>query len=141
MKEIEGKQQTFEKLWIDDVCLLDKFEKEISINRQFLSEYKTIISYMNFVARGYTLSDSKFREIKGNSPFLKQYEFKSKHLRIYAIKNDNGKIIVFGGYKKIQQTDIKRLNKIAAEYVFQKKQAHLKHWKIIYGKDRFTKKL
>lgn len=116
IKAIQGKQ-TFEKLTIDGVCLLDEFEAEIKSNPQFQSEYKTILAYMNFAAEGTTLPQKKFREIKGGNIKTKRYEFKSKHLRIYAFHNPNGKIVVLGGYKPTQDKDIKQLNAIVKEYI------------------------
>lgn len=116
MEEIKGVLQTFDKLVVDNICLLDKFESEIKENKQYVSEYQHILLYMNSVANGQSLPESKFREIKGKNNILKRYEFKSKHLRVYAFKNKNGKIIVIGGYKNTQKLDIAKLNKLAHEF-------------------------
>ena len=40
MKEVKGSMQTFEKLYVDTVCFIDEFEKEIKDNPQYSSEYK-----------------------------------------------------------------------------------------------------
>ena len=117
MEEVSGKQQTFEKLSIDGTCLLDLFEIEIKPNKQLYSEYKTILAYMSLMANGLSLPQAKFREIKGGNLPRKQYEFKSKHLRIYALDNNQGKLIILGGYKTSQEKDIKQLNIIAKEYI------------------------
>jgi len=113
---IRGKQ-SFEKLVIDDVCLLDEFEKEINSNSQHKSEYTTILTYMNLVANGISLPNTKFREIKGSKIKHKRYEFKKGQLRIYAFNKPNGKIVVMGGYKKDQEKDISKLNTIVKEYI------------------------
>lgn len=116
LEAIRGKQ-TFEKLSIDGVCLLDEFEVEIKSNAQLYAEYKTIFAYMNFVAEGKSLPKTRFREIKGEKIQTKRYEFKSKHLRIYAFHKPNGKVVVLGGYKHTQDNDIKKLNAIVKEYI------------------------
>ena len=93
LEAIHGKQ-IFEKLFVDGVCLLDEFEAEIITNPQLCSEFKTIFAYMDFVAEGKNLPNTKFREIKGGNIKTKRYEFKSKHIRIYAFNKPNGKIVV-----------------------------------------------
>jgi hypothetical protein len=65
IEAVKGKQ-VFEKLLVDNVCLLDEFEKEIQDNPQYSSELKTLYAYMNFVANGSSLPLTKFREIKGD---------------------------------------------------------------------------
>jgi len=109
--------QVFEKLLVDGECLLDNFEKEVRENPQYASEYKNINAYMDFVANGKSLPQTKFREIKGGNISIKRYEFKSKHLRIYAFSQPGGKIIVLGGYKNTQEGDIRQFNSIVKEYI------------------------
>ena len=96
IEAVKGKQ-IFEKLIVNGLCLLDEFEEEIKVNPQYTSEFKTILSYMDFVANGASLPNTKFREIKGDHIKIKRYEFKSKHLRIYAFNQSGGKIVVIGG--------------------------------------------
>ena len=86
--------QVFEKLLVDDVCLLDEFEKELKENSQYESEFKTIMAYMDFIANGKSLPNTKFREIKGGKLSVKRYEIKSKHLRVYAFSQPGGKLVV-----------------------------------------------
>lgn len=112
---VHGKQ-TFEKLIVDGVCFIDEFEAEIKSDGQLYSEYRTIFAYMNFIAAGQSLPKTKFREIKGGNIQTKRYEFKSKHLRIYAFNKPNGKVVVLGGYKQTQENDINKLNAIVKEY-------------------------
>ena len=117
MKEVKGSMQTFEKLYVDTVCFIDEFEKEIKDNPQHSSEYKTILSYMNFFANGQMLPETKFRVLKGGKGDIKRFEFKSKNLRIYAIANSGGKLVIMGGFKKNQKRDINKLNEIAKDYI------------------------
>ncbi len=47
---------------------------------------------------------------------LKEYEFKSKHLRIYVMKVKHGKLVVLGGTKNAQKKEIKRFRSIKKDY-------------------------
>lgn len=110
---IQGTKIIFRKLSRNGVCFLDEFEDEIKTNPQYYSEYKTLLSYLEYYANGNKLPVTKFREIKGNK--YKQSEFKSKNLRIYTISVDDGKIIIMGGYKKSQSKDLNQLDHISKE--------------------------
>jgi hypothetical protein len=113
---VKGKQ-TFEKLVVDDICLIDEFEKEIREKKQYISELTTIFSYMDLFAKGSSLPKNKFREIKGGKAIVKRYEFKSKHLRVYVFNIPGGKMVVMGGYKNTQETDIRSFHSIVDEYL------------------------
>lgn len=119
--EVVRGKQVFEKLFVDDVCLIDEFEEEIKNNPQYYSELKTIYAYMDLFASGQTLPKSKFREIKGGRISKKRYEFKSKNLRVYIFGIFGGKMVVLGGYKKTQKADIAKFNSIVKEYCTQDK--------------------
>lgn len=116
IEEIEGKQDIF-KMEIDGVCLFDEFENDIESKGQYEQELFSIYSLMEDVANNKLLPEPKFRDITNNkSDRIKEYEFKSKHLRVYAIKTKEGKVVVLGGYKNSQKKDIKRFRKIKANY-------------------------
>jgi len=117
MEEVKGSRQTFEKLYVDGICLLTNFEEEIKSIPQYYSEFTTIIAYMNCVADGQTLPKTKFRVIEGGNEKVKQYEFKSKNLRVYACSQKGGKIVIMGGYKTTQKKDIHKLHELVKEYV------------------------
>lgn len=117
---VQGKK-VFEKLFVDNVCLIEEFEQKIQANPQYISELKSIYAYMNFVASGRTLPKTKFREIKGDKITQKRYEFKSKNLRVYAFSIFGGKMVVLGGYKNNQEADIRKFNSIVKEYFAQHK--------------------
>ena len=116
--EIEGKQKIY-KLEIDEKCLFDDFEDEIEKRGQYLDELTTIYAHIEDFANNKTLPQTKFRILnKGvKNDKIKEYEFKSKHLRIYGIKAPSGQIIIMGGYKKTQKKDINRLKNIKATYI------------------------
>lgn len=116
LEEVKGGIQKFEKLVVQGVCLLNDFEAEISSNPQYLSEYRTILSYMDYIANGKTLPKTKFRKIKGEKTKINEYEFKSKQLRVYACSISGGKLVVMGGYKKTQKNDINKFHGLVREY-------------------------
>lgn len=103
---IKGKQD-FCQLAIDGVRLLDSFEDELAKSTTYLSEFKMILTYMEYVAENRTLPVTKFRDITPKKEVVREYEFKSKHLRVYAIQKKGGKIIVLCGFKSNQKNDIR----------------------------------
>jgi hypothetical protein len=70
------------------------------------------------VANNKLLPKTRFRDITlSKKEMIKEYEFKSRNLRVYAIKSPGGKIILLGGYKSNQKKDIKKFRNIKAEYI------------------------
>ena len=117
LKEIElikGKQ-TFNKLLVDDIAPFDRFTEELE--EQYESELASIFYRMEAVANLQSLPKDKFRELKGGKGEVKEYEFKSKHLRVYAIHQKDGKIVVMGGYKNSQDKDIITFRALKKQYV------------------------
>lgn len=115
IEAIKGKQ-AFCQVEINGIKQLDAFEEELK-DTTYLTEFKTMMSYMQFVAENRTLPQAKFRELKGVKDGLKEYEFKSKHLRIYAIHQKGGKIIVLCGFKNSQEKDINKFRAIKKELI------------------------
>jgi hypothetical protein len=121
LKKIEavvGKQQFFELL-VDDVSQYKQFMAEISDNPQYVSEVKTILTYMNLVAElRVFLPKTKFRDITPSKDKIKEYEFKSDHLRVYAFHLEmTGKIVAYWGYKNNQDKDIKKFRSIKKLFI------------------------
>lgn len=111
-------KQELDELVVDGVGQLEAFEtllKETDV--RFLSEFKTLLSYMEYAANGNSLPDTKFKDVTPANTLVKEYEFKSKHLRVYAIKKANGKIIILGGFKTNQKTDFKRFRSLKEQYL------------------------
>ncbi|AGY54852.1 hypothetical protein BRDCF_p2225 [Bacteroidales bacterium CF] len=77
----------------------------------------SIYLYMEEVANLRSLPRTKFRELKGVKGKIKEYEFKSEHLRVYAIKQPNCKLIVMCGYKNTQDEDIKKFRSLKDRYI------------------------
>lgn len=105
----------FFKLVKDDVCWFDDFYEEQNKDAKHASELRTILTMMDYMAE----TDAKLPEEKFNS--IKQgknvigYEFKKKELRVYCLKPVSDVVVVFGGYKKNQKKDVKRLQRIVEE--------------------------
>lgn len=98
--------------------MFDEFEKEIEHRGQYEEELYAIYSLMEDVADNKLLPKEKFRDITiKKKDKIKEYEFKSKHLRVYAIKAPDGKVLVMGGYKNHQKKDIKKFRSIKDKYI------------------------
>lgn len=118
---INGKQ-VFEKLVVDDVCPFDEFERSIESNKKYYNELGSIYNYMEQLANGASLPETKFKDITPRKETVKEYEFKSRNLRVYAIKKENGKIIIFAGKKNNQKKDLKRFRSLKSQFLNQEKQ-------------------
>lgn len=105
----------FFKLVKDGVCLFDDFYEKQNMDAKHASELRSILSLMDYMAE----TDAIFPKEKFNS--IKQgknvvgYEFKKNELRVYCLKPASNVVVVFGGYKKNQEKDVKRLQRIVEE--------------------------
>ena len=114
---IEGKQKFF-KLEKDGICEFDVFYDKIKAQKRYYSELLTIFDKMDYVANLGRLPKTQFRPLTPKKEYVKEYEFKTKHLRVYAIHEEKtGKIIICGGYKKDQKKDIKHFRSIKRQYL------------------------
>ena len=103
---------------IDGEGQLALFEQEIKQKHdRYLTELQMILLYIEYAANGQSLGETKFRDLTPVGESVKEYEFKSKHLRVYAIKKPNGKIIVLGGLKTTQKADFRRFRSLKAQYL------------------------
>lgn len=116
---ISGKQ-VFEKLVVDKICLFDEFENSISSSNKYKNELSSIYNYMEQLANGASLPNTKFKDITPDKEKVKEYEFRSKNLRVYAIKKDNGKIVILGGKKSYQLKDLRKFRSLKKQYLEQK---------------------
>ena len=113
--ELIGGKQIFNKLLVDGKAPFDCFTEELE--EQYKSELGSIYYRMEAVANLQLLPKDKFRELKGGKGDVKEYEFKSKHLRVYAIHQKDGKIVVMGGYKNSQDKDIVTFRALKKQYI------------------------
>lgn len=119
IEAIKGRQE-FDKLIVDDVCPFDEFEK--GLEEQYKSEIATIYRYMQEVADLRSLPESKFHfydsfQKKSKRGGVREFEFKSKHLRVYGITKPNGKIIITGGTKSKQVQEQNEFRKLKNQYL------------------------
>lgn len=116
IESIDGKQ-TIDKLIINEKCQFDEFEEKIYKQGRFVNQLGMLYTYLEFASNGEKLPITHFRDITPENEKIKEYEIKTKHLRIYAIKKDNGKIIVLGGFKNSQKKDINKFRSIKKRYL------------------------
>ncbi len=112
--EFSGKE-TQEELNSKKTGVLDEFEN--NLEKKYQSKLAGIYTYMNLVAQGVSVSKEKFRDITPDKEMIKEYEFKNGDLRVYAIKIDIGKVILFPGYKNNQKNDIKAFRSLKKQYL------------------------
>lgn len=123
-EEINAKE-TVDQLVIDGQNQMNAFEESLK-GTTFLSEYKTLLKYVEYLADGNTLPEAKFRHLKGVNDGFTEYEFKSKHLRLYLIQEPGKKLIMFMGLKVEQDGDIVRFRNLKADYLAEKKEKNEK---------------
>lgn len=110
-------KQEVDELIIDGSGQWDRFSNEISERHaQYVSELVKMVDYIAYAANGNSLPDTKFKDVTPQGQSVKEYEFKSKHLRVYAIKKLNGKVIILGGLKTTQKADFKRFRSLKEQY-------------------------
>lgn len=114
MDAVKGKQ-TFEMLVKDGVCLFEEFEK--NVETQYKSEIASLYSHMNDVANLKILPKTKFHTYNKGGADVREFEFKTKHLRAYAIEKVGGKIVILGGTKANQPKDQSLFWKYKKQYI------------------------
>jgi putative component of toxin-antitoxin plasmid stabilization module len=114
--EIVGRIKIF-KLLINNHCEYDEFEKQIETEGTYSSELVTIQARLQNIAEGKLLPKEKFRNITPKKELVKEYEIKTRHLRVYLFHEERtGRVIVCGGKKITQQKDMKHFRRIKKEY-------------------------
>jgi len=117
LEAVVGKQQFFE-LIVDESSQFDDYCQAIKDNKQYYSELLKIFTLMNQVSQLKMLPQTKFKDITPNKESVKEYEFKSKHLRVYAFHMEKtGKIVAYGGYKNTQKDDIPKFRSYKSRYL------------------------
>ena len=103
------------QLEIDGVKQVDKFGLELK-GTQYEDEYQTLLGWMEYYTKTGDIGNGRLKEIKrGKSNKIKEYEFRSTNLRLYAVQGDTGKIIILCGYKKEQTSDLKYITLLKRE--------------------------
>ncbi|WP_295653683.1 hypothetical protein [uncultured Mucilaginibacter sp.] len=114
--DVIGKIKFF-KLIENKICYWDEFCKEIEKDTSWEEQLVSIKSRMNDVANLKMLPDSKFKKITPNKEQVDEYEIKTRDLRVYLIKNEDGNIVILGGKKNSQVSDIRTFRSIKKEYL------------------------
>jgi len=120
INEIKGRLRIF-KLLVNGICEYDEFEREVESEGNFKSELLTIITRLHDLADLKSLPEKKFRDITPKKDGNKEYEIKTHHLRVYLFHDKKtGRVIVCGGKKGTQSSDINHFRKIKKEYFKQR---------------------
>ena len=114
MEEIRGKQ-VFDKLVVDGVAPFDEFI--LQLEERYRPEVRTLYKYMEIVANLQPLPESKFHPYSDGKDGVREYEFKTKHLRVYVIEEVGGKIVILGGKKVNQKKDQVTFRRLKKGYI------------------------
>jgi len=109
------------KLHIDNRCPIEDFWNEIEKAGNHAHELNVIQTVIERLAQKKPVSPNRFKELKHRSKKddYRDYEIRTKHLRVYLFEDEEaGKIIVLGARKdpKKQKRDIARMRGIKLEY-------------------------
>ncbi len=115
IKAVKGKQ-TFYKLVKDNKCHFDIFEEKM-LKTQFAGEVGKIYAYMERIADGESMPADKFKDITPSNESVKEYEIKTKNLRVYLTKTEDGKIVIIGGKKNTQKSDLRKFRSLKKQYI------------------------
>jgi putative component of toxin-antitoxin plasmid stabilization module len=114
---VQGRQ-LFYNLFRDGVSAFEEFCNDIETDGRYLSELRTIFAYMEMVANLQMLPQQKMRDLTTKNDKTKEYELKTKHLRVYFIHQEKtGKVVILGGFKTTQPKDIDKFRAIKKEYI------------------------
>lgn len=121
VSEIQGRIR-FIYLMVNGVSEFEEFEKELLADGGYESELNTIQALMQQISdmRG-LLPKTKFRDITPAKERVKEYEIKTRNLRVYLIHEEKtGRIIITGGKKTTQKKNIRHIRQLKAAYLKQK---------------------
>ena len=114
MDLIRGKQ-VFEKLVVNGVAPFDEFISQLE--ERYRSEVRTLYKYMEVVSNLRPLPKTIFHPFSDGRDGFREYEFKTKHLRVYAIEKKGGKIVILGGMKANQSRDQVEFRRLKKGYI------------------------
>lgn len=116
-EEIKGKIDFF-VLIKNNLNQYEVVKQELQEQGNYDSELNTMQTRLQAMAELQHLPDSKCRQLKPSQN--KEYELKTKHLRLYLFHLEGkGRVIVFLGKKTSQHKDIKRFRSIKKQYLDQ----------------------
>ncbi|MCA6362725.1 MAG: hypothetical protein IM638_06780 [Bacteroidetes bacterium] len=99
----------------------DIFEDELAVNNNnYHKQLLTVYSRLDSLVQLQTLPQNKFKDITPKGEKVKEYEIKTPDLRVYMFHMEHlGRIIVTGGIKGTQQSDIKQFRNLKKAYLEQ----------------------
>ncbi|MCU0434082.1 MAG: hypothetical protein MUC87_11555 [Bacteroidia bacterium] len=99
----------------------DLFSDELGRkNSNFKKQLITVYSRLDSLAQLQTLPPNKFKDITPAKDKVKEYEIKTPDLRVYMFHLENmGRVIVCGGIKGTQESDIRYFRNLKREYLEQ----------------------
>jgi hypothetical protein len=108
------------KLEVNGYCEYDAWRAKIQADGTYADELRTLDTLILSHAQMKPLAPSKYKELsrRKKSDAVKDYEFRSRNLRIYLFKLPEGKVIVLGGHndKKQQEQEIARMRGLKQNY-------------------------
>lgn len=108
LDDVENPKYKFYFLYKDGRCFCKEFFDSLT-QKSDLNELAELLAIMEKVDNN-NLPRSKYHYIPGDRYDRKDvYEFKTKHLRLYAIKKAPDYYLVVAGYKKGQDKDIEKV--------------------------------
>ncbi len=121
VEAIRARELVYE-LVVNQESVLDLFEKKL-VGTTYATEYASILKYIEYAANGNSLPATKMRMYgRRGLGEVSEFEFKSKHLRVWAIQQPFGKIIVLGGFKNSQDKDQRKFWELKQQYLTALKQ-------------------
>ncbi len=106
------------KLLRNKKCMMAKLENSIQKDSLLKHEWPVLMALLSDISNRLTLPVTRCRKLRLRTcPGLSAFELKSKHLRLYVMREDyTGIIMTIGGRKTEQKSDIQSLQKIILEY-------------------------
>ena len=112
--QVNGRQ-VFEKLVVDGKAPFDTFIEELE--PIYESEMDTMYNLMDQVANLRALPSNKYHPYSDGRDGCREWEFKTKHLRVYVIEKKGGKIVVIGGTKSKQPKTESEFHRLKILYI------------------------
>ena len=106
------------KLLRNRKCLMGRMERAMERDSLIQREWPVLMALLHDMANRLSLPESRCRKLRLRScPGLSVFELKSKHLRLYVLREDfTGLVLTMGGRKTEQKEDLKSLQLLIVEY-------------------------
>lgn len=119
LSQIRGRVPVF-MLETDGICQFEEFCAQIEADGNLKKQLVTVLARMDQVANMQRLPAEKFKDITPAKEYVREFEIKTRDLRVYMIKEENH-IVVLGGKKNTQANDIRKFRSVKRRYLQQTK--------------------